>query len=81
MSEPACPLATRGLKYSGVPNAGAPDFMSTLDVNAPYMTGAPAARPGSGDARSRPLRVQRERTGERHRAIAPASVNGVTTES
>ena len=27
--------------YSGVPKAGEPDFMSTLEVKLPYMTGAP----------------------------------------
>ena len=27
--------------YSGVPNAGAPLLMSTLEVNEPYMTGIP----------------------------------------
>ena len=27
--------------YSGVPKAGAPDFMSTLDVKLPYITGVP----------------------------------------
>ena len=26
------------MKYSGVPNAGDPDFMSTLDVKLPYTT-------------------------------------------
>ena len=29
------PLASAALKYSGVPNAGAPDFMSTFEVKAP----------------------------------------------
>jgi hypothetical protein len=27
--------------YSGVPNAGDPDFVSTFDVKLPYITGAP----------------------------------------
>ena len=35
------PLACAALAYSGVPNAGAPVFMSTFDVNPPYITGAP----------------------------------------
>src|SRR5258708_19497366 len=29
------------LTYSGVPNAGDPDFMSTFDVKLPYTIGAP----------------------------------------
>jgi hypothetical protein len=29
------------LAFSGVPKAGAPDFMSTLEVKAPYITGVP----------------------------------------
>ena len=29
------PAASEALKCSGVPKAGAPDFMSTLDVNVP----------------------------------------------
>jgi hypothetical protein len=70
------------LKYSGVPNAGAPDFMSTLEVNAPYMTGAPGC---TACARVMPARASAcwrvsapaSVTG----AIAPARVNGVTTES
>ena len=66
--------------YSGVPNAGAPDCMSTLDVKPPYTTGAPgrttwvSTTPASASAfccASAPASV----TG----AIAPASVNGVIT--
>ena len=66
--------------YSGVPNAGAPDCMSTLEVNPPYTTGAPGRTtwvsviPASASAfcsTSAPASV----TG----AIAPASVNGVMT--
>ena len=29
--------------FSGVPNAGAPERISTLEVNPPYMTGEPGA--------------------------------------
>ncbi len=66
--------------YSGVPNAGAPDFMSTLEVKPPYTNGEPAravcatTSPASASAcccASAPASV----TG----AIAPASVNGVST--
>ena len=66
--------------YSGVPNAGAPDFMSTFEVKPPYITGAPGrtscanAMPASASAfccASAPAIV----TG----AIAPARVNGVIT--
>ncbi len=65
---------------SGVPKAGEPDFMSTLEVKPPYTTGAPGrtswvkAMPASASAcccTSAPATV----TG----AIAPASVNGVIT--
>ena len=64
--------------YSGVPNAGAPDCMSTFDVKPPYITGAPGRTtwvrviPASASAfcsTSAPASV----TG----AIAPARVNGV----
>jgi hypothetical protein len=66
--------------YSGVPNAGEPDLMSTLEVNPPYATGEPGwtswvkAMPASASAcccTSAPATV----TG----AIAPARVNGVIT--
>ena len=66
--------------YSGVPKAGAPDFISTLEVKPPYTTGEPGrtiwqnAMPASASAfccASAPAIV----TG----AIAPASVNGVIT--
>ncbi len=66
--------------YSGVPNAGAPDCMSTFDVNPPYTTGAPGrttwvnTMPASASAfcwATAPASV----TG----AIAPDSVNGVIT--
>src|ERR1700694_5550412 len=35
------PAPKAALAYSGVPNAGDPDFMSTFDVKLPYITGAP----------------------------------------
>ena len=66
--------------FSGVPNAGAPERMSTLDVNAPYITGVPgrtacaSTTPNSTSAfccASAAASV----TG----AIAPISVNGVIT--
>ena len=66
--------------YSGVPKAGAPDFMSTFDVNVPMATGQPgamycrramAAKASAMDRATAPDMV----TG----AIAPAKVKGVTT--
>src|SRR4029078_1532715 len=78
----SCPLATAALKYSGRPNAGAPDFMSTLDVNAPYITGAPGrtawvnVMPASASA-CWSVRAPASATG----ALAPARGDGVTTES
>ena len=66
--------------YSGVPNAGAPDCMSTLEVNPPYITGAPGLmvctkvippRASAFCCATAPASVMG--------AIAPASVNGVTT--
>ena len=66
--------------YSGVPKAGAPVFMSTLEVKPPYITGTPgrtiwvSTMPASASAcccDSAPASV----TG----LIAPASVNGVMT--
>ena len=65
--------------YSGVPKAGAPVFMSTLDVKPPYTTGAPGrticvkAMPASASAFCC-ARAPAIVTG----AIAPASVNGVS---
>ena len=65
--------------FSGVPKAGAPERMSTLEVKAPYITGAPgrtscvSTMPNSASAfccASAPASV----TG----LIAPISVNGVT---
>ena len=65
--------------YSGVPNAGAPDFISTLEVKVPiahptpgfmYWASAMALRPSAIDCATAPAIV----TG----AIAPARVNGVT---
>src|SRR5438874_7503756 len=35
------PAPEPALGYSGVPNAGDPDFTSTFDVKLPYITGAP----------------------------------------
>ena len=73
------PEATLALVFSGVPKAGAPERMSTLEVKAPYMTGAPgrtscvSTTPNSASAfccASAPASV----TG----LIAPISVNGVT---
>ena len=66
--------------YSGVPKAGAPERMSTLEVKVPITHGAPglitcsstiAASASATDCATAPAIV----TG----AIAPASVNGVTT--
>ena len=65
--------------YSGVPNAGAPDFISTLDVNVPrtqeqpgftYWNRAIAESASAMDNVTAPEIV----TG----AIAPAKVKGVT---
>src|SRR3981081_3039628 len=72
------PAPQDALTYSGVPNAGDPDFMSTFDVKLPYTMGAPGrticarVSPASASACasvSAPAMV----TG----AIAPASVKGV----
>src|ERR1700732_5002697 len=41
MRRASCPAPKAALAYSGVPNAGDPDFMSTFDVKLPYITGAP----------------------------------------
>ena len=66
--------------YSGVPKAGAPDFMSTFEVKVPIATGQPgamycksamAAKASASDKVTAPAMV----TG----AIAPARVKGVTT--
>ena len=65
--------------YSGVPKAGAPDFISTLEVNVPITHGAPGLiywaratthKASAIDCATAPAIV----TG----AIAPAKVNGVT---
>ena len=65
--------------YSGVPKAGAPDFMSTFEVKVPIATGQPglmycskaiAASPSARLSATAPDIV----TG----AIAPARVKGVT---
>ena len=34
-SRASCPVPQHARTYSGVPNAGAPDFMSTLEVKPP----------------------------------------------
>jgi len=74
----SCPPASAALVYSGVPKAGAPERMSTFDVNPPYITGAPgeaicdSASMASASAcccTSAPARV----TG----LMAPESVKGV----
>jgi len=66
--------------YSGVPNAGAPDFMSTFEVKVPIAQGQPGATywnsamaesASVSDCATAPAMV----TG----AMAPASVKGVTT--
>ena len=66
--------------YSGVPKAGAPDFMSTFEVKVPITQGAPglmycasamAISPSARLCATAPAMV----TG----AMAPASVKGVTT--
>jgi hypothetical protein len=68
--------------YSGVPKAGAPDFMSTFDVNPPYTNGAPgrvncdSARQASASAFCS-TRAPASVTG----AMAPARVKGVTTQT
>src|SRR6266404_519696 len=41
MCRASCPAPEAALAYSGVPNAGDPDLMSTFDVKLPYITGAP----------------------------------------
>src|ERR1700691_6518683 len=72
------PAPIEDLTYSGVPNAGEPDFMSTLDVKLPYTTGAPGRTicdstvPASASAWAS-VRAPATVTG----AIAPARVNGV----
>src|SRR5580704_13131932 len=74
----SCPAPNEDLTYSGVPNAGEPDFMSTLEVKLPYTIGAPGlticarVRPASASACAR-VKAPATVTG----AIAPARVNGV----
>ena len=78
----SCPAPKAALVYSGVPNAGEPDFMSTFEVKLPYMTGAPGrticarVMPKSASACARvsaPAMVIG--------AMAPASVKGVMITS
>ena len=68
------------LVFSGVPKAGAPERMSTLEVNAPYITGAPGR---TACARVRPNRISAfcwaSAAASDTGAIAPISVNGVIT--
>src|SRR6185312_8047437 len=72
------PAPNAALTYSGVPNAGDPDFMSTLEVKLPYTMGAPGrticanVRPASASACAS-VKAPAMVTG----AIAPAKVNGV----
>src|SRR6266478_3147969 len=79
MRRASCPAPKAALAYSGVPNAGDPDFMSTFDVKLPYITGAPgrttcdSVMPNRASACAR-VRAPAMVIG----AIAPASVNGVT---
>ena len=67
------------MAYSGVPKAGEPDFMSTLEVKLPYMTGAPRrticerVMPNSASACA-----SVSAPGMVIGAMAPASVKGVT---
>ncbi len=70
------------MAYSGVPKAGEPDFMSTLEVKLPYITGVPgriicaSVMPNNASACasvSAPAMVIG--------AMAPARVNGVMITS
>src|ERR1700737_806390 len=76
------PAPKAAFVYSGVPNAGDPDFMSTFEVKLPYITGAPGCttwvsvipnRASACASVKAPAIVMG--------AIAPASVNGVTITS
>src|ERR1700751_6210180 len=76
------PAAKQAFVNSGVPNAGEPDFISTFEVNVPYITGAPGrticarVMPRSASmcaSVNAPAMV----TG----AMAPDNVNGVTMVS
>src|SRR5215469_11733307 len=79
MRRASWPAPNAALVYSGVPKAGEPDFMSTLEVKLPYMTGAPgrticdSVMPNSASACAS-VRAPGMVTG----AMAPASVKGVT---
>ena len=56
------------LAFSGVPKAGAPERMSTLEVNAPYITGAPGRTSlRQHHAEQRLGILLRQRRGERYR--------------
>jgi hypothetical protein len=66
--------------YSGVPKAGAPDFMSTFEVKVPIATGQPGAiHCSSAMAASPSARLSATAPAIVTGAIAPASVKGVTT--
>ena len=80
MCRASWPEACAALAYSGVPKAGAPERMSTLEVKPPYITGTPgrtiwvSTMPSIASAcccTSAPASV----TG----LMAPASVKGVIT--
>src|SRR5882757_5789756 len=76
------PAPKAAFVYSGVPNAGDPDFISTLEVKLPYITGAPgftacvSVIPSSASACAS-VKAPAIVIG----AIAPASVKGVTITS
>ena len=54
--------------YSGVPKAGAPDFMSTFEVKVPIATGHPGAIHCSSAMGGQPLgETEGHGTGQRHR--------------
>lgn len=58
-------------QYSGVPNAGAPDFMSTFEVKEPYATGAPGRTNCSSTIAARHSAVCWRSPGERYRRHRP----------
>jgi hypothetical protein len=63
-----------------VPKAGAPDFMSTFEVNVPIATGQPGAiHCSSAMAASPSARLSATAPDIVTGAMAPASVKGVTT--
>ena len=65
--------------YSGVPKAGAPDFMSTFEVKVPIATGQPGAMYcNSAMADSASARLSATAPASVTGAMAPAKVKGVT---